>query len=175
MGVMVRRAMAREKKGSQLRLGPLPFHKGRGARWDTSTPHTPPLYHYRGSVCGGVSVQGEWGTHYYIKLKVGVMVRRGAMAREEKGRQSVKSGSPPFSQGKGRAMAHKHTTHTTLVSLQRQCVWWCQCSQGEWLTHYYIKLKVGVGERGRRGGRPSPVGTQTRGFAINKGGKVGVW
>ena len=66
------------------------------------------------------------------------------MAREEKGRQSVKSGPPPFSQGKGRDMGHQHTTHTTLVSLQRQCVWWCQCSQGDWLTHYYIKLKVGV-------------------------------
>ena len=54
--------MARGEKGRQsVKSGPPPFHKGRGATWHTSTPHTPPLYHYIGSVCGGDSVhKGEW-------------------------------------------------------------------------------------------------------------------
>ena len=50
-----------------------------------------------------------------------MMVRRGAMAREEKGRQSVKSGPSPFFTREG-ARDVAHHTHHPCITTEAVCV-----------------------------------------------------
>ena len=48
------------------------------------------------------------------------MVRRGAMAREEEGRQSVKRGPLPFTREEARDVAHH--THHPCITTEAVCV-----------------------------------------------------